>query len=386
MESGLTSQFLSIGYHEEPEEGADLVSPDGGVAYEIKLTGRGVRDLRSAVVGLAIFLAHHPIAKHGYVLASLIRISSKRVRNEWERIQKTLRQDLAARMYLVAVIDRAEVIQVPKVQHTPVVDRFLELAVTALDSASQSTSSPERTTRTGSSPATTWKHLEVEKVLLHRWLLGEKTLPIGALCGQVGCSYPTATEVIRRLSDHDLILRGRGRSVALRKYPRDRWPELLRAQRLIYPPAEFIDPIAEPGAVDAIARRLNRLRPKDAALGGVIAARRWDPSFDLNGTPRVDVVLHTPVGRAPSGEEWIRTATEFVRRIDPALKLRTPQARGATVLVLHPLYRRNALFLEEPQSPMPWADPVEVLCHLNDLGLTAQAAQLLQRLRQDSTT
>jgi hypothetical protein len=385
MESGLTSQFLSIGYHEEPEDGADLVSPDGHVVYEIKLAGRGVRDLRSAVVGLATFLAHRPAATTGYVLVSLIRISATRVRTEWERIQKTLRPELATRMHLVAVIDGTEVIRLPEAQPTVVVERFLELA-TRPTADSQSTAFQERKTRTGASRATTWKHLEVEKVLLHRWLLGEKTLPIGALCGQVGCSYPTATEVIRNLSEHDLILRGRGRSVALKKYPRERWAELFRAQRLIYPPAEFMNPIAEPGAVDVIARRLNRLRPKGAALGGVIAARRWDPSFDLNGTPRVDVVLHTPVKRAPSGEEWLASATDFVRRIDPALKLRTPQARGATVLVLHPIYRRNALFLDEPQSPVPFADPVEVLCHLNDLGLTAQAAQLLQRLRQDSTT
>jgi hypothetical protein len=288
-------------------------------------------------------------------------------------------------MHLVAVFDRSEVVRTPEAESTVVVDRFLELT-TRPRADSQSTASHDRTTRTGASRATTWKHLEVEKVLLRRWLLGEKTLPIGALCGQVGCSYPTATDVIRNLSDHDLILRGRGRSVALKKYPRERWAELFRAQRLIYPPAQFVDPTAEAGAVDGIARRFNRLRPKGAALGGVIAARRWDPSFDLNGTPRLDVVLHTPVRRAPSVEEWLTSATDLVRRIDPALKLRTPQARGATVLVLHPLYRRNALFLEEPQSPVPLADPVEVLCHLNDLGLTAQAGQLLQRLRQESAT
>jgi hypothetical protein len=47
------------------------------------------------------------------------------------------------------------------------------------------------------------------------------------------------------------------------------------------------------------------------------------------------------------------------------------------------MYRKDSLFLDEAQSPMPWADPVEVLCHLNDLGLTAQAGQLIQRLRQN---
>jgi hypothetical protein len=182
-----------------------------------------------------------------------------------------------------------------------------------------------------------------------------------------------------------LIERGRGRSVALARYPRERWAELLRAQRLVYPPEEFVDPVGEPGAVEGILRRLDRLRPKGAAVGGVLAARRWDPSFDLNGTPRVDVVLHRPApGRAPSRGDWIREAGEFVKRLDPALKRRSSaQARGATVLVVHQTYRREALFLVEPQSPMPWADPVEVLCQLNEMGLTAQAGQMVQRLRKD---
>jgi hypothetical protein len=57
--------------------------------------------------------------------------------------------------------------------------------------------------------------------------------------------------------------------------------------------------------------------------------------------------------------------------------------QGSTVLALHAMYRKSPLFLVEPQSPIPWADPVEVLCHLNDLGLTAQAGQLIQRLRQN---
>lgn len=191
----------------------------------------------------------------------------------------------------------------------------------------------------------------------------------------MGCSYPTAIQAVRRLSATGLVARGRGRSVAVVRYPRDRWSELLRAQRLVYPPEEFVHRIPEPEAVDGLLRRLNRLRPKGAALGGVVAARRWDPSFDLNGTPRVDVVMHTV---APSGSVSAVDAAEFVRSLDPALKRRSPQVQGATVLVLHRMYRKDPLSLDDPQSPIPWADPVDILCHLNDLGLTVQAGQLLR--------
>jgi hypothetical protein len=380
MESDFTRPFLAKGYS-AGTGGGDLISPDKRDVYEIKVGGRGVRDLRNAAVGLATYLPAHAKTRRGYVLASLMRISAGRVRTEWDRMQQVLLPDIRARMNLVAVVDGTEIVELPRPQRTAVVDRFLETVAKKSDRDSQS--SAPRQSKAANPLGMTWKHLEVEKVLLHRWLLGEGPIPVGTLCRQVGCSYPTAIQAIGRLSALELIERGRGRSVGLARYPRDRWSELLRAQRLVYPPEEFVNPIAEPGAVDGIVGRLNRLRPKGAAVGGVVAARRWDPSFDLNGTPRIDVVLHIPATRTPSGEDWIRNATEFARRLDPALKRRSPQVRGATVLVLHPMYRKGPLFLEEPQSPMPWADPVEVLCHLNDLGLTAQAGQLIQRLRQD---
>jgi hypothetical protein len=108
----------------------------------------------------------------------------------------------------------------------------------------------------------------------------------------------------------------------------------------------------------------------------VIAGRRWDPQFDLNGIPRLDLVLHAPGGGR-------RTNLEFVRRLDPALK---PNAAvGSSVLVVHPLYRADPLFHRDPAEPLPVADQVETIFHLNEMGLTAQADALLARLRASSS-
>ena len=262
-------------------------------------------------------------------MTSLVRISAGRVRAEWERVGQALRPEVGARMQLVAVVEGREVMEGAKGERTPVVERFLEwvkeeAAGTGGIRNRRVGASAEWRGAGGGSLGVSWKHLEVEKVLLHRWLLDEGPIAVGALSQQVGCSYPTAMEAIRRLSATEgLIARGRARSVALARYPRDRWAELLRAQRLVYPPVEFVNAVAEPGAVDGILRRLQRSKPKDAALG-VVVARRWDPSFDLNGTPRIDVVLHAPAGRARTGGGggWAKLASEFARRIDPALQRR----------------------------------------------------------------
>lgn len=376
--------MLALGYVAD-RDGIDLVSEERHEAYDIKLRGRGVRDVRNGVLGLATFLGRHPDVERGYVLTSLVRISAARVRAEWERVQRVLRPEIGARMRLVAVVEGGDVVEAPPGQRTRVVEHFLEWTKEAAAREGTSAGAGARVPRGGSTPGVSWKHLEVEKVLLHRRLLGEGPVRMGTLSDQVGCSYPTAMEAVRRLSaEGGLIERGRGRSVGLGRYPRERWPELFRVQRLVYPPEEFVNPMGEPGAVEGILRRLNRVRPKGAALGGVAAARRWDPSFDLNGTPRVDLVLHTPLtgGRTPA--TWAREAGEFVGRLDPALRPRGALGGGgATVLVIHRTYRREGLFLEDPGGVLPWADPVEVLYHLNEIGLTAQAGEMVRRLRRD---
>src|SRR4051812_30633837 len=109
-ESEFIRPMLALGYVAD-REGIELVSGEGREAYGIKLRGRGVRDVRDAVLGLATFLTRHPGVERGYVLTSLVRISTARVRTEWERIQQVLRPEIGARMRLVAVVDGREVVE-----------------------------------------------------------------------------------------------------------------------------------------------------------------------------------------------------------------------------------------------------------------------------------
>ena len=98
------------------------------------------------------------------------------------------------------------------------------------------------------------------------------------------------------------------------------------------------------------------------------AARHWDPRFDLNGTPRVDVVAH-------------RLDAAWVKAVDPALK---PAAADAprVVLAVHPLRRPQTLFETAARGRLPVADPVETLLDLHEMGLTAQSAELVERLER----
>src|SRR6185437_13867351 len=186
MESDVT-QFLSLGYRTDVD-GTDLSSPDGRESYQIKFTGRGIRDLRDATLRLATFCARHPNVERGYLLASLIRVSASRIKAEWGLIKQVLLPELGARMQVVAVVDGTEVVEPAHLRSTPVIDWFLEMGRKAsVPPESRSTFSEEDSFTARNPLGVTWKHLEVEKVLVHRWLLGEGSIAVGTLSRQVGC-------------------------------------------------------------------------------------------------------------------------------------------------------------------------------------------------------
>jgi hypothetical protein len=168
--------------------------------------------------------------------------------------------------------------------------------------------------------------------------------------------------------------------VELTKYRSSDWAALLSAMSAVYPAQEFVDATGHAGAVEGLLARLRKRAPAHVALGGVQAARYWDPGLDLHGTPRVDLVVHLPE-EASDGEVFLAERGDFVGRLDPALKPRDGvQRRGAPVLMVHPIRRRRALFARQEREPLPWASPVETIYHLTQMGLAAQADALVAKL------
>jgi len=220
-------------------------------------------------------------------------------------------------------------------------------------------------------PGPTRMSVQVTKVLLVRWLRGQGPVGVGDLMGQVGCSYPTAAAALARLGDAGLLRRSRNRSVELRAFPAGAWQELgvweSRFRRVL----RYRDPTGRetPGG---LLQRLERGRPAGVALGGVAAARWWDPALDLHGMPRLDVVVHAPGGRADPG---------FVAQLDPGL-VPVVKPNDPGVLAVRSLTRAQSLF-EERQGALAVADPVETILDLHDLGLDAQAGALIRRLRPE---
>src|SRR3954468_11195278 len=73
----------------------DLASQDGRAIYEVKLRGRGVRELREGIMQLAQTLAAAPDVEQAYLIIALWHSSAKRIREEWARALAALRPGVA---------------------------------------------------------------------------------------------------------------------------------------------------------------------------------------------------------------------------------------------------------------------------------------------------
>ena len=117
------------------------------------------------------------------------------------------------------------------------------------------------------------------------------------------------------------------------------------------------------------------MKPKHVAYGGVVAARHWQANFDLNGTPRIDLVVHCPNQLVDLG---------FVKKLDPALKENTGRSfDDSPTVVIHPITRREPDFTKNADGGLPIADPVETALDLTEMGLTAQANNLFSHFRKE---
>jgi hypothetical protein len=130
-----------------------------------------------------------------------------------------------------------------------------------------------------------------------------------------------------------------------------------------------------------LERLLDRVRknlPSNGALGGVEAARHWDPDFDLNGIPRIDFTLQVPGNQTPD--------LDFLRKIDPSLRVSAEGSPTRNVLAIHVLRRPESYFDADHKDGTRFADPVETLLDLQELRLGEQADALLRRLDPERPT
>ncbi len=205
---------------------------------------------------------------------------------------------------------------------------------------------------------------EILRLLVHQWLLGERSVAVGWLMETAGVSHPTVSRALARF-EHCLI-RHSDRSVGLRYFPRDEWAKLLAGADEIRATVSFAYHSGLKRSPESLLSRLADLNRKDIAVGGVLGALHYQPSLDLLGNPRLDLSLHSAGKQAD---------LSFVERLDPALE-RTARRDESPSLVVHVIRRATSLF-QPANDGMFWADPVECLLDLHEARLEAQALEFI---------
>lgn len=344
------------------DSGIDLISTDGNWGVEIASNLSGSRELSAHILDLGRWLARNP-KKRALLVLMEPRMSQMRLAEEWDSMKDVLHESIIKRMAIVTPEGRLPQEESPA---------WLEILKGTLVEARN------RKTHVLAPllPALSRKSFEVIKLLLYRWLRHLEPVHVLELARQTGCSYPTVSKALARLNSQRELSRTTDRRVHLPDFPRRTWGEAVAQLR---PPREtvsFLDASGRPPEPFVLLKRLHHLGQRQVAVGGVEAARHWDPHFDLHGLPRLDLLVHAP----DEGQYDLR----FVQRLDPALRqvpAGDPRTQQEIVLAVHRLSRKESLFDNNPDGTAPWADPVETLLDLHELGLDTQAQELIERLR-----
>lgn len=332
----------------------DLISSDDGLAVLVKSELTSVRDLHAAALQLAFYVAEVGLIRdrlRGIILAHAPRVTARRMEAEWEKLGRVLDPPLVRRLGLVAFCADGEVALPPFDEQ---VKRLATAARPLITAAKRDVARTE----------VRWdrKRLEVWKVLFDAWLRNEPPLLIGELARRAGASHPTVASTLDRLELRREVQRTSSRRAVLTGPPRRSLAELVVLAPQLRRTSSLVDSSGRAPDMEDLLARLTKSALPGVQIGGVAAARHHQPSFNLNGLPRVDVTVDR---RVPAG---------WWRQIDPALTLAGADA-PSPVLVIHQTLR-------PPDDGERFASPAETVLDLHALRLEEQAEDLVRFLRQ----
>jgi len=320
----------------------DLVSSTAAV--EVKFSLMAARDLRDALVSLAILLVEKK-SLIGYLLLLDPKLSHAFLETELRGFKSALLPNIADRLKLV-IAKQGDIV----FGEGCILDKDRQLLNKGLNL--------KKGARTQLPSA--GKRDEVFLVMLHQWVTGQGSMTSKWLEETVGCNYRTVSNAIEMLGH--VVRRHSDRSVSLKYFPEQDWGRILAVMQKVRSTMLYTDVSGQPRSPESLMKRLNKMGLNDVAVGGVLGAKRYYEDLDIVGTPRLDLCIHCPDGRFDS---------EFIRKLDPALELTCDLHRPVQV-ALHFVRRRDSLF-ESEEGGAIWADPVECLLDLYSARLDLQA-------------
>lgn len=338
-------------------DGLDFRRRDHAIGLELKAALRSLRDIRDA----ALQLAYRASAKGapGRLALVLVKppVSAARLGAEWDAFRGVLDPAVGRKLHLL-VVDGPRASVFPA---HPELQRLAEKLAPALGGA-RKPSAPDYPRLPSE------KFFDVFTFLLARWLRDPAPVSVKSLLGGTGASYTSVSQALRRLQDAGDVSRRRNGDVELPAFPWATWREISAVLQPLRGTRGYKDGSGRGLRPSALVPVVKKAALPHVAVGGVMAANRRDPHFDLHGFPRLDLSVH-----------GARDLDELARALHPSLRPVDPGAPDA-VLALHPVKRRASLFEPDAKKGLAWADDVETLLDLTELKLLEQADALIHRL------
>lgn len=312
---------------------------------EIKERVSALRTIRDSLVRLMQEIAISP-QKRGCLLLFDPNVSRGSLEKEFNNFKSALRSDVADRLFLGVVKNNEIKLFLPNIDNTD-----FELIKKMIEKSSASQARLPRPDL----------QAEVFRVILFYWVKRKGPITHKKLQEEVGCNYRTVAAVINKLGP--AVERHSDRRINLKYFPKNAWTQFLATSEKSRATMKYKDNSNQPRSPESLARRLQRLKRSDLAIGGVIGAKEYNHELDIVGTPRLDVCVHAPTNQCD---------LSFVQKLDPALKhIHDPNIPAQ--LALHFIRRKNPFFKEK--SNFLIADPVECLIDLYETRLDLQASE-----------
>ncbi len=322
----------------------------GNALIEVKFATDALRTVRTGLMQLAYALSRRPNSE-GYLVLVNSGITAVRLRKEWERTKSVLNPQIAKRITLCKK-EKDGYLGIPDIL-TGEMQSILDNVV-----VSEQARSGMRLLR----PDYT---LIIAKILLNRWATSEKPVTADHLAQVAGCSYPTVARAVGQLGS--LVERTSDRRISLRYFPKEIYFRLAANSDKFRASTRYSDSTGQSRPPEKHVKRIEQLDVPGLALGGVLGARHYCPDLNLVGTPRLDLELHA--------YRW-RVGLEFMKELDPALRIEPDPLKPANVVV-HFIQQKDPLFTRRNEG-LQWADPMDCLLDLQEARLDEQASQFMR--------
>lgn len=318
----------------------------------VLLEKSGVRDVRelTALLFETSVLASEPASACAVLVLGDPIVRDARISEVWQQYMDMLRPNRRDRMALlcyrasVPTLIRGSYLE----EHDTIVTQILPPAQQFVDAHK---------------PRSTEAFFDILRVLMIRWIRREGPITSKDLGAATGYSYPTIANTLSRLDKY--VHRRKDRSVELKRLPRDPWVEFVVRSERTRVRHEFTEHSGQRRSPEMMIERLQTTGRQDVAISGIHGARHYDPSIDILGGHRLDLVVHS---------ESQRLDLSFMRQLDAAL---VPVEPGEfPQVVVHELPQPTAFFTRTDNG-LIIADELECALDLHEMHFDSQMTEFM---------